>query len=146
MFSSATFVNALRQQSARKLSCAIDQLTMVCSWGNKKSSGSLDGCLLPCIVSSLLLQGASYEGGVLRETSADASELQPAPSVTIGFVPIAKAATVSVEDTNSISMAVPVYLSPTREYFLMELQMSVTQGDRDKWVLAGAALFLSEDE
>ena len=151
LFSPATFVNALRQQSARLLSCAIDQLSMVCSWGVTKAAGpknskaDLDSCPLPCVISSLLLQGASYEG-ILRESAADASELQPAPNVTIGFTQLSGNKSIGYENSNSLSMSIPVYLSPSREYFLMELNMNVAAGERDKWVLAGVALFLSGEE
>jgi hypothetical protein len=141
LFHPATFINALRQQTARKLNMAIDQVKLICAW-DKDSRKLRQDCPLPCILSGLLLQGAGFNN-TLQESAPEASELVPVPEVTIGFVSIK---TQEVYSARS-AVTIPVYLTPSREEFLMELQMPMPQSDEhDRWILAGVALFLSEDD
>ena len=139
LFNPATFINALRQQTARRLETAIDRVKMICSWDRdpRKVKGATP---LSCSISNLVLQGAAFSG-TLKESTTDASEMAQAPTVCIGFVPKDAPDTYSSDQ----AMSVPIYLSPTRETFLTELQMPV-DGAQERWVLAGVALFLSEDE
>ena len=48
LFNPATFVNALRQQTARKLNTAIDRVRMVTSWDKDPMRGAMRNCPLPC--------------------------------------------------------------------------------------------------
>lgn len=140
LFHPATFINALRQLSARKLSVAIDQVKLICGWDHESQRVRND-CPLPCTISSLLLQGACYSG-TLQESAPEGSELIPVPEVTIGF------AKISARDIypSDQAVAVPVYLSPSREDFLMELQMPMPHNrEHNRWVLTGLALFLADD-
>ena len=145
LFNPATFINALRQQTARKLNTAIDRVKMICSW--EKDPKSLKSvCPLLCILSGLLLQGASFHGGTLQTSSPEASEMTPTPHVTIGFVPCDYDPD-SNRDRDLGSIGIPVYLSPSREEFLMEIDVPVSSKvDTGKWVLSGVALFLCEDD
>jgi len=140
LFNPATFVNALRQQTARMLGTAIDRVKMVSSWEKDVRNLKRD-CPLVCTLSNLLLQGASFHGNTLQESSPEASEITPAPNVNIGFV------TLNVPDAydSEEAVGVPVYLTPSREEFLIELMVPV-KGDKNKWVLSGLSLFLTEDE
>lgn len=140
VFNPSTFVNALRQQTARKLGAAIDRVALACSWeGDARALRKV--CPLPVQLSGLLLQGASFPSGSLRETQSDASELSPAPTVTVGFV-LAEDALV-----DGLTLPVPVYLNASREVLLVTLDMPVSSAeDRDRWVLSGAALFLCDDD
>lgn len=141
LFHPATFINALRQQSARKLNLAIDQVKLVCAW-DKDSRRLRQDCPLPCTVSGLLLQGASFST-TLQESAPEASELVPVPEVTIGFAPVQSQDVYSRDS----AVTVPVYLTPSREEFLVQLQMPMPHsGDHDRWVLTGLALFLTEDD
>ncbi len=142
LFHPATFVNALRQQTARKLHRAIDQVKLICAWDRDARKLRQD-CPLPCVLSQLLLQGAGFSGNGLQESSPEASELVPVPEVTIGFVPMQAGDSYAADS----AVAVPVYLTPSREEFLMELSMPMSQsGDQDRWILTGLALFLSEED
>jgi dynein heavy chain 2 len=145
LFNPATFINALRQQSARQLSTAIDRLTMISSW-DKDARAVKQAAPLTCTLSNLLLQGASFaSGGSLQEAAPDASEMSPAPSVTIGFVPLSAPEAAQSRDDRSIG--IPVYLTPSREDFLMEVHMPIaSREDEHKWLLSGVGLFLNEDE
>lgn len=141
LFNPATFINALRQQTARKLGAAIDLVKMICSW-EKDPRRIANACPLYCTLSGLLLQGADFHSGALQESAPEAAEMTTTPNVCIGFVPI------SAEDTYpaDASVAIPVYLSPTREDLLTELQMPIKGDDQGKWILSGVALFLSGDD
>jgi dynein heavy chain 2, cytosolic len=142
LFNPATFINALRQQTARKLGTAIDLVKMVCNW-DKDPRRLASACPLVCTLSNLLLQGADFHpSNGLQESAPEAAEMSTAPPVCIGFVPV------SSEDTYPAdsSVAIPIYLSPSREDVLTELQMPIRSGDPDKWVLSGVALFLSGDD
>ena len=143
LFNPATFINALRQQTARKLGTAIDRVKMICSW-DKDPRSMKQLCPLLCTLSGLLLQGASFHSGVLKTSSPEASEMTPTSPVIIGFIPIGEN---GGKDTDRQTIGIPVYLSPSREEFLMEIDMPVDgNGDTGKWVLSGVALFLNEDE
>ncbi len=142
LFNPRTFVNALRQQTARQLGMAIDQVKMICAWDKDARKMKAD-CKLPCVLSNLLLQGATFHSDSLQESSPEASEITPTPEVTIGFVPL-KSKEVYEEE---LSVAIPVYLSPSREDHLMELQMPIKHAeDYNKWILSGVALVLNEDD
>jgi len=140
LFNPATFINALRQQTARRLGAAIDRMKLICAWeSDAKAVTSV--CPLACVLSGLLLQGASFHGGILQETNPEASELNMAPSVTIGFVKQ------DVEEPYKEHKCIPIptYFSTTREDYLVELQMPCTPNEQGKWTLAGVALFLTEE-
>jgi dynein heavy chain 2, cytosolic len=141
LFNPGTFINALRQQTARKLGTAIDRVRMSCSW-DKDPKALRALCPLTCTLSGLLLQGASFHGGSLQSSAPEASEMTSIPHVTVGFIPL-KTSDPKEKDT----IGVPVYLSPSREDFLLEIDMPVSgKGDTGKWILSGVALFLSEDD
>ena len=142
LFNPATFINALRQQTARQLGTAIDRVKMICSWDKDAKHMKAASCPLLCHLSNLLLQGASFHSGTLQESASEANELTPAPNVCIGFV--AKDAPEPYNKSQAIG--IPVFLNTSREEFLMELQMPTPGGDQGRWVLAGVALFLSESE
>lgn len=142
LFNPATFINALRQQTARQLGTAIDLVKLVCGW-DKDSKEVKGSCPSPCILSNLLLQGANFAGGGLQESAPEAMEVTPTPEVTIGFVPIDAADTYRQRE----AVGIPVYLNPSREDLLMELQMPMDREDEhDKWILSGVALFLSGED
>jgi len=138
-FHPGTFINALRQQTSRKLGVAIDVVTMVSSWGNN-SSPELRDCPLPCPIAGLLLQGASFKGGELQELVPDANEISPAPVVYIGFI-------IKKDDGGRNNLLdVPLYHSPSREEFIVSLQMPLaSSSDNNKFILSGIGLFLCED-
>jgi hypothetical protein len=111
---------------------------MISSW-EKNASELKKLCPLPCFLSGLLLQGATFHGG-LQESSNDANELTPIPNVCIGFIGDEDKEPYSKSDMVSVQL----YFTPSREEFLMELKMP-TDKDADKWILAGCALFLTPE-
>lgn len=161
LFNPSTFINALRQQTTRLLKIPIDQLKLVCYWGasetGKEAGSRGKGNAMPqsltyidspltCILSNLLLQGAGFHQ-YLQESRPDANELSGAPNVTIGFVDKQDHTPIYTPET---ACGIPVYLTPTREDLLMELQMPIQPGGHKedaahKWIMAGVALFLTEE-
>lgn len=135
LFSPNTFLNALRQQTARKARLSMDKLVLASSW----SSRSLPNASLSVRLEGLWLQGATFAGASLSDAQPDANDLEPAPPVTIGFVPEGDAPQESPD-----SLAVPVYLTTSREKVFTELSMPCT-GKPAKWIIAGVALFLSDE-
>ncbi|KAI9987926.1 hypothetical protein PInf_024181 [Phytophthora infestans] len=123
-----TFLNALRQQSAREQKCSMDGMKL--SRAGNESWFEL---------TRLLLQGASFEGGTLLEAVSDAQELVAVPSCYVAFV--REDAQEMYEKENCIKT--PLYYATDRERMLVEISVPIA-GDRARWVLAGVALFLGE--
>ncbi|EKX39469.1 hypothetical protein GUITHDRAFT_160010 [Guillardia theta CCMP2712] len=131
------FLNALRQQTARMTKVAVDELTLACVWGEGSRSqlGSVT-----CVLQGLVLQGALFSGGYLAEAKFDTPSVVPLPSCTIAFIPSRE------DDSSSTSMVeLPVYERTDRSKFLMRLRMSCKVNEQDRWILCGAAIFISAD-
>jgi dynein heavy chain 2 len=133
-----TFLNALRQQSARAQRCSMDGMKLLSCW-EKDRLPSAGAATEWFEVSRLLLQGASFEGGTLLEASSDAPELAPVPSCFVAF---------AREDADDMyakesCLKVPLYYATDRERQLAEVSMPIA-GNHAHWVLAGVALFLGE--
>jgi len=144
LFNPSTFLNALRQQSARKLAIALDKVKMVSSW-DLNDSRLAKICPLPCTLTNLLLQGASLSKGgrvALEESAPEANELTVCRPVRIGFASVDEPDLYDDED----AVLVPVYTTPSREQLLTEVQIPIGEESSGKWMLSGVALFLSEGE
>ncbi|KAL3666923.1 hypothetical protein V7S43_007870 [Phytophthora oleae] len=131
-----TFLNALRQQSAREQKCSMDGMKLLSCWEREKLSGTKVEWFE---LTRLLLQGASFEGGTLLEAVSDAQELVAVPSCYVAFV--REDAQEMYEKENCIKT--PLYYATDRERMLVEISMPIA-GDRARWVLAGVALFLGD--
>lgn len=136
LFRPATFLNALRQQTAREAGISMDALRMVSCF----DASLLRGAPLVIHISGLFLQGAEFNGRSLRECASDASELIPIDDAVIAYV----GRDFSDPYPSSGCLAVPVYHSPDREHFLTEITVPIT-GEKGAWVLAGCAMFLGDD-
>ena len=124
-----TFLNALRQSTAKATSKSVVGMTLTCSW-----SGSLQGCGNPVAVEGLQLQGAKWGGsGGLAELSTDDPSWHRMPDVTIGYVPQEQ-----VQDVPGIF--VPVYITKSREALLCELHIPCPAMEIESWVLSGLAM------
>ncbi|ETM45567.1 hypothetical protein L914_09413, partial [Phytophthora nicotianae] len=131
-----TFLNALRQQSAREQKCSMDGMKLLSCWERDRLSGTKVEWFE---LTRLLLQGASFEGGTLLEAVSDAQELVAVPSCYVAFV--REDAQEMYEKENCIKT--PLYYATDRERMLVEISVPIA-GDRARWVLAGVALFLGE--
>ncbi|TMW62553.1 hypothetical protein Poli38472_005171 [Pythium oligandrum] len=134
-----TFLNALRQQSARELKCSMDGMKLISCWEKEKISESGASKLEWFEITRLLLQGASFEGGMLVEACSDAQELVTVPSCYVAY---ARDDAKEMYAKESCIKA-PLYYSTSRERLLVEIAMPIS-GDHARWILAGVALFLGE--
>ena len=140
MFNPGVFLNALRQQTARASRVAVDELKLVCSWGDGAARGAAGA--LPCTIAGLALQGALFTAGSnLVEARLDTPTVGGVPHCTISYIPRGD------EDPlpDKASVALPVYDGLDRAKFLCQLRMPCKAGEQDKWVLCGAAIFISAE-
>ncbi|CAM9502447.1 unnamed protein product, partial [Phaeothamnion confervicola] len=147
LFHPNTFLNAVRQQTARASGCAMDMLRLTSTWevGRRPK-----GAALSVAVEGLQLQGAAFLGGALQEPSPGDPELVNVPALTLAYVPTDAGRTAGAKgsrgphaDSDDGAVKVPLYTSTDRETLLAEVSMPAPDGE-DKWILAGVALFLKE--
>ncbi|KAJ8530396.1 hypothetical protein ON010_g14516 [Phytophthora cinnamomi] len=113
-----TFLNALRQQSAREQKCSMDGMKLLSCWERERLSGTKVEWFE---LTRLLLQGASFEGGTLLEAVSDAQELVAVPSCYVAFV--REDAQEMYEKENCIKT--PLYYATDRERMLVEISMPI---------------------
>jgi dynein heavy chain 2 len=139
LFNPGTFLNALRQQAARRLRVPLEETKLVSAWDAKK----LAGCDLVLTADGFWVENAvvgASNGHALSAVAAQAPEVTRAPPLSLAFVALAHPEPYRSE---ADTLAVPVYLSPSREQHLVDLTVPV-RGDPATWVLAGVAFLLSE--
>jgi Dynein heavy chain. len=138
LFHPQTFLNALRQRSARRLQIAIDELKLISTLENKRlgdTSVQLEG---------LWLQGSDFNGKALADCShgthsdsAVASELLALPVCSIAWI----GKNQSDPYPESATADIAVYHALDREQLLCTLRIP-TEGDLAARTISGAALFL----
>merc|ERR1711916_273413 len=84
LFRPQTFLNALRQQTARQSKLSMDNLKLICSW----NPAHLGSAPVKCVLEGLSMQGCVFEGDALAEMSAESTSIVPCPNVTIAYVPV----------------------------------------------------------
>eukprot|EP00727_Mastigamoeba_balamuthi_P008592 m51a1_g4355 putative cytoplasmic dynein 2 heavy chain 1 (4311) ;mRNA; f:228679-242475 len=136
LFRPATFLDALRQQSARAEKMTVDELKLVTVW----SSTVRVSAKIPVVLEGLLIQGCAFESGKIVEASAGGAELLAVPKCLVAWIPKA-APNPYAEGT---TCEVPVYQNLLREKIVCVLTVPCTP-PADKWALAGVAFFLSEE-
>lgn len=129
LFHPETFLNALRQRSARQLKTAIDDLKLVSSFEQSKVSNAAK-------LEGMWLQGCELNGGYLSD-SRQAQELVPVPPCFVAWIKKS-----DPEPHGGQTIPVPVYHSLDREKLLCTLSVP-NQGDEPSRVIAGVALFLN---
>jgi len=138
LFRPQTFLNALRQETARHTREPLVSLELVSSLHNPPT-----GCAVYVCLTGLLLQGASVDGEFLSEISdSDAGVTTTVPDLYIAYAPMSE----NNKDDNSKSNSnvdVPIYTNLSKESLLCELKMKVaSEVDIKKFVLSGTCLFL----
>jgi len=82
LFHPDTFLNALRQLTARSIQVSMDELKFVCKWGGGTVSAK------HCVkIGNLQIEGCLFDGMVLSECSRDSNSIVMLPPVSIGWVP-----------------------------------------------------------
>merc|ERR1711871_695418 len=143
LFRPDTFLNALRQQSARASGVSVDSLTLASAWGE---GATIRGgtCAVPVTLSGLFLQGSRYDNGRLATALAETPPLLGLPTLTIGWIPT-QSSSGGETDSGAVlasgsTVVVPVYFTPTRAKLLTELQVphgsSAGDSSDSEWVSA----------
>jgi dynein heavy chain 2 len=152
IFQPDTFLNALRQQTARASGVSVDSLKLSSSWG--EGGGAAGRSALPIRLQGLLLQGSRFDNGKLAGALAETPPLLGLPVASIGWVPNEDAAAGgggggggAAGGAYDGAVSVPVYFTPSRQKLLTEFR--VPHGgageDESEWVNAGVAIFLAGD-
>ncbi|KXZ45909.1 DHC7 protein [Gonium pectorale] len=137
VFHPGTFLNALRQQSARSLGCSMDTLKPVTSWDAGKMRAAA-GAAPVVLLGGMIMQGATFDGSRLSPVTAEAPAFRAIPPMSLAWLP--KDAPMAY----STYMDAPLYMTSERTKLLARVQLPVSgQEEQDSWVLAGLSLFLS---
>ncbi|CAD7696590.1 unnamed protein product [Ostreobium quekettii] len=135
-FHPGTFLSAVRQHAARRLSSAINELKMVTCWGDAALRLQASGCVC-ARVEGLYVRGACFDGVKLAHISQDSPMLSRMPLTTFAWVPQ------RIPPLHHAFVPVPLYSTTDQDEILTELQFPVADKDeRNGWILAGVAAFV----
>ena len=83
LFRADTFLNALRQQTARETKQPMDTLVLSTAWSGDVKQGKN----VSIKISGLQLEGCSFDGGRLSESAPDAPSVIALPACSIAWIP-----------------------------------------------------------
>ncbi|XP_072467338.1 cytoplasmic dynein 2 heavy chain 1 isoform X1 [Notamacropus eugenii] len=132
LFHPDTFLNALRQETARAMSCSVDSLKFVASW-----KGRLPEAKLQVKISGLLLEGCSFDGNRLSENQHDSPSVSSILPCYMSWIQQDAYGPYSSDECISL----PVYSSSERDRVVTNIDVPCG-GNQDQWIQCGAALFL----
>nr|ADI46856.1 DHC1bf [Volvox carteri f. nagariensis] len=136
VFHPGTFLNALRQQSARALGCSMDTLKLVTSWDAARLHSTASAAPV-VLLGGIILQGATFDGSRLSPVTAEAPAFRAIPPMYLLWLPK------DAPYAYSSYMEAPLYMTSERTKLLARVQLPLNGPDeQDIWVLAGLALFL----
>lgn len=136
LFQPGTFLNAMRQHTARQLQMPLDMLKLATCWDAGRL-GSAAGMAIQ--VGGLQMQGAVFDGTRFGELTQDAPISRIVPPMSLAWIPQE-----SGFPYGTAYMTVPIYTTQDRSKVLTEVQMPVSSDDEvQQWTLTGLALFLS---
>ncbi|XP_028975291.2 cytoplasmic dynein 2 heavy chain 1 isoform X3 [Esox lucius] len=134
LFHPDTFLNALRQETARSMGCSMDSLKFVTSWKTPVAEAKLQ-----VKVGGLQLEGCSFDGTRLSENQHDSPTVSAVPVCYMAW--IAQNSQISYSPEEVISL--PVYTSSERVRVVGHVTLPCG-GNSDQWIQSGAALFLKQ--
>ncbi|XP_053561557.1 cytoplasmic dynein 2 heavy chain 1 [Bombina bombina] len=132
LFHPDTFLNALRQETARAMNCSMDNLRFVASW-----KGRLQEAKLQVKISGLRLEGCSFDGIRLSENQHDSPSVSMVPPCYMAWIPQQSGGTYSPGECISL----PVYTSAERDRVVTNIDVPCGE-NQNRWIQCGAALFL----
>ncbi|XP_069664408.1 cytoplasmic dynein 2 heavy chain 1 isoform X2 [Haliaeetus albicilla] len=132
LFHPDTFLNALRQETARIMSCSVDSLKFTASWKGRIQEGKLQ-----VKISGLQLEGCSFDGNRLSENLHDSPSVSSVLPCYMAWIPQDACGPYSPEECISL----PVYTSVERDRVVTNIDVPCG-GNQDQWIQCGAALFL----
>ncbi|KAF6780509.1 hypothetical protein AHF37_00019 [Paragonimus kellicotti] len=140
LFRPSTFLNAIRQQTARQLGVSIDSLKLTSYWPHQSSQAPVYGSrYLPVRIAKLKLEGANFESGRLAPSQPESPSLIHLPDVTLVWTEQDKPECICPEE----SICLPVYLNHARQYLVSRLHIPCPVGTKNQWIQAGTALLLT---
>ncbi|CAF93625.1 unnamed protein product, partial [Tetraodon nigroviridis] len=126
-----TFLNALRQETARSMGCSMDKLIFVSSWSQ------IARAKLQIKVGGLQLEGCSYDGVCLSENQHNSPSVSAVPTCYMAWVLQIPANPSGMTDTISL----PLYTSSERVKVVTHICFPCGL-NLNRWIQTGAALFL----
>ena len=147
VFNATTFLNAFLQQTARICILilylfiyfiaknAIDKLKLVCAFDKVM----LPNSPLVLQIEGLLVQGCSFSNGSLVAVDVNSPAVSVLPNLYIAWVPKSEPECYKLNE----SVVIPVYSTLRRDSSLCELRLPCS-GNSQSWIVAGAALFLTD--
>uniref|UniRef100_A0A8C4HFM9 Cytoplasmic dynein 2 heavy chain 1 n=1 Tax=Dicentrarchus labrax TaxID=13489 RepID=A0A8C4HFM9_DICLA len=129
LFHPDTFLNALRQETARSMGCSMDSLVFVSSWRSPIAQAKLQ-----VKVGGLQLEGCSFDGVHLCENQHDSPSVSAVPPCYMAWVP-------QVRICESIWL--PLYTSSERVKVVTHICLPCG-ANPNQWIQTGAALFLKQ--
>ena len=135
-----TFLNALRQQTARKAGVHMDKLALATLWGGERAAQAAGGAVSVAVsVKGLLVQGCTLRDGAAADCEADSPTSSPVAPLLLAWVPAERLPAL----VGAQFVPVPLYTATDRTRLLAEVQLPVARDlDRTKWILAGVAFFV----
>ncbi|KAG9335283.1 hypothetical protein JZ751_005463 [Albula glossodonta] len=159
LFHPDTFLNALRQETARTMGCSMDSLKFVASWKSRITEAKLQVKSGPCYTSArnpppppgetsspALSWGVTLARAIVRSLGHCFEAIAPSLCWTSHVV---TAATTGREGSASgcyppeECISLPVYTSAERVRLVTNIEVPCG-GNSDQWVQCGAALFLKQ--
>lgn len=129
-----TFLNAVRQETARLTNSALDALRPITAFSKSK----LGSPKIVVEIEGMLCQGALF-GKRLQEANSDSPELVKAPPCYLSYVGPGTEPPYSKGE----AFDCPVYITTLRENLLTDVSVPI-DGSAEKWVRSGVALFLQD--
>ncbi|XP_068440329.1 cytoplasmic dynein 2 heavy chain 1 isoform X1 [Clinocottus analis] len=135
LFHPDTFLNALRQETARSMDCSMDSLVFVSSWRSPIAQAKLQ-----VKVGGLQLEGCSFDGVHLCENQHDSPSVSAVPPCFMAWAPRNSAADSAASEE---SIWLPLYMSSERVKLVTHICLPCG-ANPNQWIQTGAALFLKQ--
>ncbi|XP_029136209.2 dynein cytoplasmic 2 heavy chain 1 [Labrus bergylta] len=135
LFHPDTFLNALRQETARSMGCSMDSLEFVSSWRSPLVQAKLQ-----VKIGGLQLEGCSFDGVHLCENQHDSPSVSAVPTCYMAWVPQKSSADSTASEDN---IWLPLYTSSERVKVVTHISLPCGTNS-NQWIQTGAALFLKQ--
>ncbi|CAH8846367.1 unnamed protein product [Trichobilharzia szidati] len=148
LFRPATFLNALRQQTARQSNISIDMLKLSCQWitqsythrnNNNSNNDTNNAKSIPIRITNLKLEGANFRNGQLSQSDPEDPTIIKLPDIILKWIPKNELDPLCEND----SISLPLYLNNTRDNLVTYIRVPCPPGSQNQWIPAGTALLLS---
>uniref|UniRef100_A0A3Q1BV91 Cytoplasmic dynein 2 heavy chain 1 n=1 Tax=Amphiprion ocellaris TaxID=80972 RepID=A0A3Q1BV91_AMPOC len=131
LFHPDTFLNALRQETARSMGCSMDSLVFVSSWRSP-----IPQVKLQVKIGGLQLEGCSFDGVHLCENQHDSPSVSAVPPCYMAWVPQGSVGIL-------FFIWLPLYTSSERVKVVTHISLPCG-ANPNQWIQTGAALFLKQ--